>query len=264
LGFHLLRNPTRSEWFFGRHAPEHPLRHALIAGAFVLVTLGVYFGVNYAKFRSFNAVPLQYYYYYKLMPARMQITGGRQIHVENIPTAVANYFGVRGFEIGGHFPWLDRTRHPVFVGTPAIDMVDGFSSIPVSMPALTALAIIGAWAILRGRSETTRRLRLPAAALLIGGSIVLATVALCERYLHDFYPVLIVLAAAGLCRVTLTRGATWKILIVAILTIFSVGLNCAFAINHQRLTAGASPAKVAEFQGWQQRVDRLLHTTEPR
>ncbi len=244
---------------FGLNRADRPLRHAAVAGAVVLVTLAVYFGVNYGKFRSLNSVPLQYYYYYKVMPERMQITGGRQIHPENIPSATASYFGLRGFSLEKSFPWFERTRHPAIIGKPAIDMVDGFSSFPISMPCLTMLALLGGWAIIRGRDDVARRLRLPALVLLLGGSIVLATVALCERYLHDFYPALIVLAAAGLCRLEQIGSRTgWKIAALATLTAVSVTLNCSFALRHQRLGAGAPAEKVAEFRHWQAIVDSYV------
>ncbi len=245
-------------WFFEWVAPAHPLRHAMIAAAVVFISMGVYLGVNYGKFRTFNGVPLQYYYYYKLMPVRMQITGGKQIHLENIPTAAATYFGLRGVQLSSSFPWFDRARRATFIGSPAIDMVDGFSTFPVSMPALTLLAAIGGFALLKGRTEMHRRLRLPGVALLIGGSIVLATVALCERYLHDLYPALVVLGAVGVARLGTAKATTWKIAGLATLTVISVVLNCSFALNHQRLTAGAPLAKVAEFKRWQHAIDTVL------
>lgn len=258
LGWCALRPRNAARSFFGLNMPDRPWRQALIAAAFIVLTVGVYAGVNYAKFRSFNGVPLQYYYYYKLMPVRMQITGGKQIHLANIPTAVATYFGFRGVHLVSGFPWFDRSRDATFMGTPAIDMVDGFSTFPVSMPALTLLAALGAWAALRGRDELSRRLRLPAAALIIGGSIVLATVALCERYLHDFYPALIVLGAVGVGQLAAARHFAWKVTALTTLAAVSVALNCSFALFHQRLSAGAPPEKVAEFRQWQRTVDGYL------
>jgi hypothetical protein len=52
-----------------------PLRHALIATLAVLLTLGTYFGVNYAGFRTFDAIPLQYYNFYHQIPDRVHRTG---------------------------------------------------------------------------------------------------------------------------------------------------------------------------------------------
>ena len=250
------RGATLARRLFSFNLPERPLAHAAIAAATAIVALGVYFGVNYGKFGSFNGVPLQYYYYYKLIPIRMKITGGKQIHPENIPTSLASYLGIRGFTLEKTFPWFERTRHPTIVGKPALDMVDGFSSFPVSMPALTLLAAFGAWAIFRGRDELTRRSRLPISVLLVGGSIVLATVALCERYLHDFYPALILLGAAGVCVLQKFGSRTaWKIAALATLTTVSIVLNCSFALTHQRLTANTPAEKVAQFKHWQSVAD---------
>jgi hypothetical protein len=250
------RGPALARRLLSFNAPERPLPHAAIVAATAIITLGVYFGVNYGKFGSFNGVPLQHYYYYKLIPVRMQITGGKQIHPENVPTALASYFGLRGFAFEKTFPWFERTRRPTIIGKPALDMVDGFSSFPVSMPALTLLAAFGAWTILRGRDERTRRLRLPAAVLLVGGGIVLATVALCERYLHDFYPALVLLAAAGLWALQKSgKHTAWKIAALATLTTVSIVLNCSFALTHQRLGADTPAEKVAEFRHWQSIAD---------
>ena len=255
----IARKASTAKPRWGFDWPANPLHHALITAAILGVSVGVYFGVIYGKFRSFNGVPLQYYYYYKLMPQRMQLAGGKQIHLENIPTSVVNYFFSRGFEIWSSFPWFERTRRAIFVGHPAMDMIDGFSSFPTSMPALTLLAAIGVYAVFRGQSDATRRLRLPAIALTLGGAIVLTTVALCERYLHDFYPALLVLGAAGVCQIATGRSARRMTVLLAILTAFSVAVNCAFAINHQRLTTGAPPEKIAEFRHWQESIDALIH-----
>ena len=73
-----------------------PGRHALIAAATLCITLGTYFGLNYAKFRTFGGVPLQYYDFYTEFPLRMRLAGGKQIHLENIPTGLATYFGLHG------------------------------------------------------------------------------------------------------------------------------------------------------------------------
>lgn len=237
-----------------------PSRHALVAALVVFVTLGTYFGVNYAKFRTFNGVPLQYYAFYKLIPIRMKITGGKQLHLENIPTALATYFGLHGVSLHPQFPWFFLCRRAALVGSPAIDMVDGFSSFPVSMPALTLLAVAACLPLVRGSSEMIRRGRLPALTLLIGGAIMLTTVGITERYLHDLYPALIIGAAIGVSRIESERHARSRTIVIAVLSVISVALNCSFSLVHQRTTTGAPLAKQAEFKHLQESAERLFHS----
>ena len=182
-----------------------PLRHALIAILAVLLTLGTSFGLNYAKFRTFNGIPVQYYNCYHEIPNRMHVTGGRQIHPENIPTALASYFGPNGITFDRNFPWVRMPRETSMVGSPAIDVVESFSSVPVSMPALLLLAVAGCTPLVSGSSQVIRRARLPVLALLCGGGIVFATVGITERYLHDFYPALILCAAVGMSRIEVEK-----------------------------------------------------------
>jgi len=222
------------------------------------MTLASYLGVNYAKFQTFNGIPLRYYAWYHAVPIRMKITGGKQLHLENIPTSVATYFGVHGASFDHAFPWVFPARQASIVGSPAIDVVESFSTYPVSMPALTLLAVSGCALLLRGSSDTIRRVRLPALTLLLGGGIILATVGITERYLHDLYPALIVVAAVGVSRIESEKRAAAKCGVIAALTVISVALNCSFSLIHQRTTTGAPLKKQVEFTQLQQSMDGLF------
>jgi hypothetical protein len=236
-----------------------PLHHALIGAAVIGITLATYFGVNYAKFGTFNGVPVQYYNLYQKTPSRMQVTGGKHFHLENIPTCVATYFGMRGLRFERQFPWVFLCHEPAFIGSPAIDVVEEFSSFPVSMPALTLLALTGSLALVRGPSKTIRRARIPAITLLTGGGIVLMTIGITERYLHDFYPALIVCAAAGVAHISSGRYERSKTAVIAALTLVSVAFNCAFAFVYPRVAPwGVPAAKHAEFVHLQESIARIL------
>jgi hypothetical protein len=259
LGLRALANPQAAQFSLAFGGIVKPLPHALIGAAAVCITLSTYFGVNYAKFRTFEGVPVQYYNLYIQTPSRMTVTGGKQIHFENIPTGLATYFGMRGLRFDREFPWVFLCRQATLLGSPAIDVVEQFSSFPVSMPALTLLAVMGSLALIRGSSETIRRARLPAMALLFGGGIVLMTVGITERYLHDFYPALIIFAAVGVCRLGSGKNVPGKTAMIAMLSIVSIALNCAFALVYQRVAPwGVPAAKQAEFVHFQQSIDRLL------
>jgi hypothetical protein len=250
---------------FGLSSTAKPLLHACIAGLAVIVIVGSYLALNYAKFRTFDGVPLKYYEFYIQNPHHLEVTGGRQIHPENIPTAIATYFGVHGLLFDAKFPWLLPSRDATFVGSPAITAVEGFSTFPVSMPALLLLAVIGCRPLLGGWNEAMRRLRLPAIGLLLGGGIVFATVAITERYLHDLYPALIVCAAVGVWRIgreSYARGAT---VVLAVLSLASVACNCSLALANQRLDVwgmgGIPPAKKAAFKEFQRSIYRFFNGT---
>jgi hypothetical protein len=249
-----------ARYSLGFEATQRPLPHALIGLFAIFFTVGVYFGINYAKFHTFNGVPLEYYDFYKLIPIRMQLTGGRQIHFENIPTTVATYLGGNGgFAIKTRFPCIFLTTRAVIIGSPAIDIVEGYSSYPASMPALSLLAVAGIVALARGADRTTRSVRLPTLAVLIGGGIMLATVGITERYLHDFYPALILLGAIGVARIEVVGNPVRNTVILAVLAGISIYANCAFSLVHQRTTTGAPPAKQAEFAHLQASMNSLLH-----
>jgi hypothetical protein len=234
-------------------------RHALIAIAALVLTLTTHFGINYAKFGTFNVLPLQYYNLYRQDPGRMQLTGAHQIHLGNLPTGLATYFGWRGASFDRHFPWIYLAHRPTRVGDPTIDVVEGFSTFPASMPALTLLAIVGIVRLLRSREDAIRRLRLPFGALLLGGGISLMTVGITERYLHDLYPALIIAAAVGVSAIGLGKNLRLKVALLVLLTIFSAACNCAFALVYQRVGPwGVPAAKSAEFYQVQQRIDSIF------
>ena len=242
---------------------DKPLAHALLAGAAVIVIAVSFLAVNYAKFHTFDGVPLKYYDFYVQHPRNLQMTSGKQVHLVNIPTTFATYFGVRGWWIDPRFPWLFPSREATFIGSPVIMVVEGFSTFPVSMPALFAMALLGCSPLFLGSHDRVRRLRLPALTLFFGGSIVLATVAITERYLHDFYPALILCAASGVDRISRHRWAGPVTIVIAFLSIVSIALNCAFALENQRLDewamGGVPPAKRAQFKQLQASIYHFFH-----
>ena len=245
--------------FLGFRPVANPLSHTLIAAGCISVTLLVYVGVNYAKFHTVGSMPLRYYDLYAQTPARLEATGARQIHPENIPTTLATYLGLRGYRLDRQFPWFRLARKATIVGSPRIDVVEPFSTFPASMPALTLLALIGAVVLVRGSNERIRRARLAATALLAGGGVVLMTVGITERYLHDFYPALIVCAAFGIREFGSKTWLPAKTTLLAILTLASIAVNSSFAIVNQRLGPwGAPPEKRAEFVRLQDSVDNWL------
>jgi uncharacterized membrane protein YhaH (DUF805 family) len=191
------------------------------------------------------------------------MTGGKQIHLENVPTTVATYLGVHACWLDWRFPWIFPSRDATFIGSPVIVGVEGFSTLPVSMPALFLLALLGCTPLLRGANKTMLRLRLPMLAVFLGGAVVLATIAITERYLHDFYPALIIAAAVGVARVGQHRFLPAMTILTGALSVVSVMFNCAFALENQRLdtwaVGGVPEAKKAEFKQMQKAIYHFFH-----
>jgi len=254
-----VANPRTGQALLAFGPIAKPLPHALITILAVLLILGTYFSVNYARFRTFEAIPLQYYNFYQQIPDRMHRTGGKQIHLENIPTGLAAYFGPNGITFDRNFPWVRMPRETSRVGSPSIDVVESFSSVPVSMSALLLLAVAGCMPLVSSSREMIRRVRLPALTLLIGGGIVLTTVGITERYLHDFYPALILCAAVGLSRIEVENRLWGRATVIAALTTISIYINCSFSFVHQRTTSGAPLAKRVEFRRIQHTFYQLTH-----
>lgn len=268
LGGHVAKEPQCLQThppgriFLGLNPIARPLSHAILAAFMILLTIGAYFAVNYARFRTFDGVPLRYYARYFGDSDHMQVTGGKQIHPENLGTGIASYFGLAAVQFGPEFPWVYMSKRPFILGSPAIDLVEPYSCVPLSMPALVLLVLAGVWPILAGRAEDLRRLRLPAIALLLGGATVLMTVGITERYLHDFYPFLIVAGAAGVCRLVAGANAGRIAAVLFVLAAISIAINCAFALEFQRtLVWGVPEQKRQELVHVRQAIDRLLHRT---
>ena len=242
---------------------KRPWMQALVAAGLTTLIALSYLAINYAKFHTFDGVPLKYYDFYVRNPVYLQMTGGRQIHLENIPTTLVSYLGLHPFWLNPLFPWIFPSREATFIGDPVIMVVEGFSTFPVSMPALFLMALLGCQPVICGSNQVMRRLRLPVLAVFAGGTVMLATVAITERYLHDLYPALIILAACGIGRLVQQRYLGLATIIVALFTVCSFTVNGAFAIENQRLDAwsmgGVPETKRAEFKHIQKSVYRFFH-----
>jgi hypothetical protein len=230
--------------------------HAWIAGAVILLTLGTYLSINYAKFRTFDGVPVQYYSLYIKDPQRMAVTGGKQIHLSNLRTTLLAYLGPAGAQIGGEFPWLYMRVVPRVFPEAKIDVVEPHSSFLACMPALLLLGMVGCRRIIVGSTEALRAARLAIAGLLIGGSIIFVTVGITQRYLHDLYPFLIVVAAAGAAHLSLVKRRT---AMLSFLVMVSILMNAAFAYDFQReIVWGVPEQKRAQLTQIRGSIDRLL------
>lgn len=274
---------------------DRPGLHLLVVAFSLIVIIGVYLAVNYGRFGTFDGVPVRYYRMYMTNPVRMKITGGRQFHVENFASSFASYFGGRGISFRSEFPWVYMVDRAQVIGSPALDVVEPYASVPWAMPGLFLLALAGAWPVLAGSWPAAARLRLPALALLIGGGVVLFTVGITQRYLHDFYPAIVLLSAAGLVRLMRSGagrsmdsgaragapagamevasrrrhfpravGQPIKVAALGALALVSIANNCAFALVFQReVVWGVPESKQRELAMMRARVGGWLHQSPP-
>lgn len=239
------------------------MRHALLAFAWVVLTIGTFLGQSYAKFRTFNAMPGRYYAQYQQDPQRLQRTHGSVVRVGNVPTDALAYFGRPGVIANGDFPWLHLVPHARVLPGGVIDTNEWGSSIPGSMPALILLACVGVARMTLGKDPAARAMRLPAVSLAIGWVPTLAAFWLSERYLHDFYPALVVCAAIGMEAIPRIPNRATRGLAVAItmlLCAYGIAANTAFALEYEgALSPMTSPDKRKQFDEWRRAVDRWVH-----
>lgn len=248
--------------FFRAVPADHPGRDALLAFGCCLLASVTYFAMNRIKFGTWNGLPLNEYVQYQKEPRRLQITGGRQMHLSNLRTGLVAYFGRLGVVPQKSFPWFGLERQARVFPEAHIDVNDWCSSVPGSMPALCLLACIGCWELGRGRFDSARQLRLPVIALAAGGAIVFFTVGICQRYVQDFYPALVFAAALGAARLATLRLRRPSGVMVAVCLGVFVALSCAiemaFGLQYQRTSWGISEEKRVEFRTWQNRIDSAL------
>ncbi len=98
------------ESLIGLFTVNQRLQHLLICLLAIGMTLGVCLGVNYAKFRTLDGMPLRLYSQFAKDPARLAASGGRAVHLKNIPTGLASFFGLDVLELGREFPWVYLSR----------------------------------------------------------------------------------------------------------------------------------------------------------
>lgn len=214
---------------------HRPTIHALVAGSFVVITLASYLGINYLKFHSWNGVPLKYYFQYQQSPGRLALTGGSQFHLCNLATCFIAYFGRIGVCFRPEFPWI-MCGHAVVYRGAIIDVNGRCSSVPASMPALFVMSCIGSWALIRADSLQIKWLRMPAISLGLGGAVIFFTVGICERYLHDLYPFLIITGIVGLNWVLNLRRPRFKniaLVIFIVLALVGTAINSSFGLAYQ-------------------------------
>jgi hypothetical protein len=240
-------------------SPTAAARHAAFLAICIGFIVTTFLLVNHAKFGVWlDQAPWKYHVQYDA--ARLARIDGKLNHLENIPFGLSAYFGPGRIELGERFPWFGLTAKGPGPGSAAkLDLLDRYASIPAAMPGLAILSIFGVVSAVKS-SRRRRTLAVLAAAFAAGCSI-LVVAATSYRYLHDFYPFLIMASILGVGAVQsisskrLRRTAKTLIFVAGV---WSIAANFAFALEWQREGFWPEPGPKAAFLRWRARVDSTL------
>jgi hypothetical protein len=246
------------------HAPRPYWGRAILPAALAALGIASYMGFNYLKFHTLDGLPLQYYVRYIEHPETAKLLNYRQVHPQNIRATTVAYLKPKRIVFKPQFPWVYMRVNDRLPSKTLVLAVEPYSSITASSPAFLISGAVGLVMLVFARRPALRLWRVPAAAALAGGGIVLATVAISQRYHHDLYPALVIFAAVGLNailvgvpRVRAARAALVALFVAG--CAWSMWANAAFAIWYQRdFIWGVPREKQAEFAALRRGVDAIV------
>jgi peptidoglycan/LPS O-acetylase OafA/YrhL len=184
----------------------------LLAG---LVPLAISIAPNMARFDKPFGVPIDRHVYTLQNEDRqefLEANDGSFFGPQFLATNLVQYFRPDAFDVRPDLPWIDYPRSgPKIIGDVVFDGTGWSSSIPVTMPILTGLALVGT--VLLTRSALRRRPEKWLVALYVGaavGTLGVATIGyVAHRYMNDFYPAVLLPAVVGF-HVAVRRFQLWR------------------------------------------------------
>ena len=192
-------------WIFAIVRRHDSVRLLLGFAGAALIPLVLYGAMNIARFGSPFALPLQkqvFTSYDAQRQAALAANGGSLFGAKFVPTTLLQYARPDALRFGHGFPFVNFPHERAHVvGHVVFDTLDRSSSLPASMPGFCALALIGAFALLRARPNVRRArgvLWPIVAGGVLGTGFVLTIAFVTNRYLADFMPPLVVLSIVGL------------------------------------------------------------------
>jgi hypothetical protein len=237
----LLRNERVREWF---GIPEIAERRRAIAmlTATVAVTAALWMGINYWKFGVlFASQPMALNLQYNA--ERLRNIKGELASIHNVPLTLSSYLSPANVLFTRQFPWvglisIPRAKLAARFPKAHFDYADWFTSLPAGMPALFFAAIAGAVLCLLPRGRQWRLMRVPLLGAIAGCGLALCWGLLAYRYLHDFFPWLVLGTAVALTGLTQIELPDWRRGLTGLLAaaaVYSMWANFAFGLVHQRL-----------------------------
>lgn len=211
-------------------------RSALLVGLAVAVVAS-FSAVNVAKFGHPIAVPWEQHAGISADPKRLaRLDRFGLFGLRYIPTTLVQYTRPDGLGYLDVAPWLTfPNRPPAIVGNAPLDGVEHASSITASMPAITALAVIGTAVAVRRRREISD-VSLVVLPLFAGWLPTLASAGVTHRYVADLLPPLLATSAVGAAWVANRPGRRIRslVLMIGVLAGWSIIANSSLALLYQR------------------------------
>lgn len=241
------------------------VRHVLAIFLLMVLICSSILAVNYGKFGNVFSVSIEEYYLpLKLNPEILKKSRyqGKLFHLSNICFTLPVYFALDGITFTPYFPWVGGYYRDVRKESISakIDYEEPVISIPAGMPAIFALALIGLYAVSRARSPF-RLFRLPIFCAFMGSFALFFYFCIAHRYIHEFFPLLILCGAVGAIQMTRVFSVTLSrifISILMLLSLFSVYVGLSEAFNYQKTVFGVPPDRVAELQCIGREMDNLI------
>jgi len=239
-------------------SPADAVKHGMFVALWLGITIVTYVSVNYAKFGTWlNPAPYQFHIQYDA--ARLSRMGGSINHLSMIPITLGAYLGPSRIGFERNFPWFYLTKGPPPPSTAKIDLIDDHSSIPATMPALAILSILGLFFAVK--STGLRRTLPVTAAAFAAGSLILPNAFVAFRYLHDYYPFLVISSILGagavqsISRKSIRRTAA---VLIVLTGIWSIAACFAVTLRWQRENFWPQPAPQAAYFRMRRFVESIL------
>ena len=212
----------------------------LIVG--MVCALGIYGGVNVARFGGPFSLPLERQVFSASDPQRQAVLAandGSLFAAKYAPTTLFQYLRPDALRFDDQFPWVNFPAHRArVIGRDVIfDTLDRSSSLTASMTGLCLLGGFGALYVGKRRGRLHPATNSMALAVAVGGavgSVAVFTIAyVAQRYLSDLLAPLVVFAIIGAQRMV-ERSLKWAARAVAALCIVGIWINLGLAIVYQR------------------------------
>jgi hypothetical protein len=193
---------TRVAGFAGADALPATTRNLAALAAVIVVPMALYVALNEARFHRPLGPPYAQQVWTDFSADRraaLEANGGSLFNVAYAPSTALAYLRPDGIAPVRLFPFVEFPEdRATVIGDVVFDTRDRTTSATASMPALTALALVGAWAAVSRRHRGALAVLRP---LVVGGAVAVVGVLtigfIAQRYLGDFLPMMIPLALAG-------------------------------------------------------------------
>ena len=252
-----------------------------------VVPLVLYAATNEVKFHTLFSVPFDKQVFTSLSrPQRIALVqnGGSLFGLKFLPTDLVQYLRPDALRVTRLFPFVTFPPPATVFGDIRYAGIEHASSLTATMPALTAVALLGLVAMARPKRPRSRSttcgppsstepptpsvLWVPAIGATLGTVGVVSYGFVTNRYLADFLPLLVVAGTTGLYFLKVRPARRWaRVSIAAVLiglAVFGMWTNMALGLLYQRQLGSNVPISVRQqFVSFQQRVDRLLFGDPP-